>query len=456
MEHSDRTHEEIVEDFCRCAHQHGEPNATLSVRTLRRWLAGDVQTMPRPAQRRVAQELWGHPIGDLLNPPTAVIGPLRPERPEETSVPKPPCPTRAEPGPDDVNGETHIERLVSMSARRAASFATDASSSNVGAEPVEQLASDIGQLARAYVQLPVGAVLGDLLETQEHVFTLLEGRQKPTQTRDLYVLAGIASGLLAKASHDLRRPADAMTQARAAFVCADNADHLPLKAWIRGLQSLIAYWAGRPQEAAHYARRGSELTTQSDASGTVTVWLPALEARAAGQLGDRAGTYDALHRADEARAGAEGDDLDAFGGQLLFPEPKQHYYASAALTALGTEADEAQTQAEAATVAYRAADDAVKSFSDETGAQTELAIARLQQGEFDGARQALDPVLLLPPEFRIGGVVPTITRVHEALSTPAYAADPVVIDLRDEIETYCRTATIHQGRHPAPVRDQGQ
>lgn len=64
----------------------------------------------------------------------------------------------------------------------------------------------------------------------------MEDKQKPTQTRDLYLLAGRVSGLLAKASQDLVRPHDAMTQARTMFVCADNADHHGLRAWARGLK----------------------------------------------------------------------------------------------------------------------------------------------------------------------------------------------------------------------------
>lgn len=61
----ERTQEEIVEGFLRCARDNQE-DATLSVRTLHRWLAGDVQTTPRPAQRRVARRYWGYPMTTLL------------------------------------------------------------------------------------------------------------------------------------------------------------------------------------------------------------------------------------------------------------------------------------------------------------------------------------------------------------------------------------------------------
>jgi hypothetical protein len=44
-----------------------------------------------------------------------------------------------------------------------------------------------------------------------------------------------------------------MTQARTAYVCADNAGHDGLRAYVRGIQSLTAFWAGWPHEALRYA-----------------------------------------------------------------------------------------------------------------------------------------------------------------------------------------------------------
>lgn len=69
-----------------------------------------------------------------------------------------------------------------------------------------------------------------------------------------------------------------MTQARTAYVCADNADHHGMRAWVRGLQSLIAYWDGRHQEASKYAALG--ISQVAGVTGTSTVWLSCLQARA--------------------------------------------------------------------------------------------------------------------------------------------------------------------------------
>ena len=117
-----------------------------------------------------------------------------------------------------------------MSADRARDFLTRIEASNVGAETLDQLLDDVRRLVVAYQQQPLPTLLGDLVDTQDRAFGLLEGHQRPTQTRDLYLIAGIACGLMAEASRDLDGPHDAMTQARTGYACADNAGHDGLRA----------------------------------------------------------------------------------------------------------------------------------------------------------------------------------------------------------------------------------
>src|SRR5687768_7903687 len=105
---SDQTQDEIVEGYMRCARQH-EEDAALSLRTLRRWMAGHVTTQPRPAQRRVAHLYWGHSMNDLLaSPKTSLLVPADPIPDLAPSI--------------DRDGLTHLERQITMSARRAARF----------------------------------------------------------------------------------------------------------------------------------------------------------------------------------------------------------------------------------------------------------------------------------------------------------------------------------------------
>jgi hypothetical protein len=101
-----------------------------------------------------------------------------------------------------------------MAARRAFWFAAATEGSNVGPKTMEQLWDEVARLAKAYPTQPLPMLLGDLVEVQDVAFRLLEGCQRPDQTRDLYLLAGVMSGLLTNASLGLGDPHTAMMQAR--------------------------------------------------------------------------------------------------------------------------------------------------------------------------------------------------------------------------------------------------
>ena len=223
------------------------------------------------------------------------------------------------------------ERILAMAARRAMRFSATAGSSNIGGESLEQLWAETSRLAVAYPQQPLSAITGDIVSLQDIVFSLLEGRQRPSESRDLYVIGGLASGMLSKASHDLRDPDTAMTHARTALLCASNAEHASLTGWVRGLQSLITYWALRPREALEYAQLGQQL---QGTTGSVTVWLASLEARAWARLGNGAASREAIARASDLREQLARNDLDEIGGMCYFSRPREIYYASDAGAAL--------------------------------------------------------------------------------------------------------------------------
>ncbi|GLZ16245.1 hypothetical protein Acsp04_64800 [Actinomadura sp. NBRC 104425] len=329
------------------------------------------------------------------------------------------------------------ERQVQMAARRALRFTAGMEASNVGSETVAQLQEEVARLAAAYPQTPLPELLADLADLQDVAFRLLEGRQRPAHTADLYLVAGVLSGMMAKASHDLGQPHAAMTQARTAYVCADNIGHDGLRAWTAGLRSMIAYWAGRGNEAVRYAQQGAAVAEA--ARGTASVWLPAQEARCYAVIGDSDRCRDAIERAKEARESVVGDELDDFGGIMSFPAPRQEYYAADAKVWLPGEESDAERAAVAAIRAYEDADPADRSFSDEAGAHSDLALARAAQNDVDGAAEALAPVLALPPACRIEGIRASVMRVHRALGSPVLKDAAGVRDLQEKIEAYAAT-----------------
>jgi hypothetical protein len=393
---------------------------TVSQRTWERWRSGSVATMPRPDTCRVLEAMFGHSVHNLLRPAAAGV-------PEEHA------------GGSTASGQPHekMEMTLIMAARRARQFSATADSTNVGPDSLSQLRDEAARLADAYPSEPLAVLLPDLVQLQDDTLTLLEGRQPPEYTRDLYVVAGLASGMLAKASHDMRDPQTAMTHARLAWQCASNAGHDPLRAWVRGVESLIKYWAGQPREAREYARAGLDVAA---ATGTVRVWLHALQGRAEAALGDASAALGAIQQAAGARERVQEDDLDSLGGICRFPVERELYYAADSGVVIPAQlagsplGKRAAGYAEQAIGAY--ATTAAPSFGDQAGSHAALAIARVRAGEIDGAAEAIDPVLALPPAMRINGVVSCAVAVHRELVAAAGASSAASVT-QEAIEAFC-------------------
>jgi hypothetical protein len=325
--------------------------------------------------------------------------------------------------------------MLILAAQRARKFALLAGQGELADETLDQIYDDVRQLVSAYPQRPLATILGDLVTAQDTVFTLLENRRRPAHARQLYLLGGLLGGLLAKASHDTADPQTALTQSRTAYLCADQADHDGLRAWVRGLQALITYWDGRLNESVRYAQQGAQFAERS--SSTAAVWLPVSEARAWAALGNVAATQRAIERAEEAWDNVHGDELDELGGICKFSRARQLYYTADALAWLPAEAGQAQDYATQAVTAYADATSPEWAFGDAAGSRCDLAVARIALGEIAGAREAIAPVLELPAEQRIRGIISSVQHVHTALRRPELP--PAGQELQEEIEVFAKT-----------------
>lgn len=327
---------------------------------------------------------------------------------------------------------TTTQEVLSMAADRARRFGQMQTASG---ESVDALAESVRELVQAYPNVPLHDILGDIAADQDAVFGLLEAPQRPVQSRQLYFLASVLGGMLAKASHDLSDPRAAQHQARTAWMCADAADHHGLRAWIAGLQSMIAYWARQPREALRHAQRGAPFA--ATARSSASVWLAANEARAWAAIGNADQAQEAIGRADAAWSRVEPDDLDELGGIATFSRPRALYYAADALAVLPDGTASALGHAERAVDAYSDPTSEDYAFSDHAGSRCDLAVARLRGGDLDGATEAVAPVLALPPQQRINGIIVSVNRVHAALAPMHEAA--AAATLQEEIEAYIRT-----------------
>jgi len=418
----DRTYEEAAADFMATARSLNE-RVTISPRHLARLARGERGGMgTTPATRRVLQQMFGLPAPELLQPWINAGGPR-------------------DPLPDAQSRETawcrpgDERRLLTMAAKRARRFTLTAGQAGATAEVIEQLREDMRHLAVTYQQRPLVEILSEMIEAQETVFNLLEHRQPPQQARELYLLGAVIGGVLAKASHDMADSHAAMTQARTAFICADNADHNGARAWLRGIQSLIAYWAGRHRDAIRYAVSGNEYAVNS--RNTTMVWLPMSEARAWAALGNRDQTWNAVRRAEEARHDVRADEIDELGGLCTFSSARQLYYAADAFSWLPEESAATERYSAQAVTAYQDDTRPEWAFGDQAGSHTALAIAHVRNAETEGAIEAVAPVLDLGSEQRIHGIVHSTLRLHRAVIDARLAED--ARELLDRIEEFTRT-----------------
>lgn len=239
--------------------------------TVGRWERGDIT--PQPWRRRRIATALGISLETLqqlltAGPPldTTDTASTRPaaDRPASASARRS--------GADDLD-----PGAVGRDAHDAAHFARAVAGSRIDRATLDQLERDIHRFAADYVARPLAELFTDIRHLRGDVFRLLRTNRYPNQMRQLYRHASRASGLHAHVCLDLGDYRAAHEHARTAYLCADLADHHGMRAWVRGLQSLIAYWDGRYADAATFARDGSRFP----ASGSVAARLPSLEERPA-------------------------------------------------------------------------------------------------------------------------------------------------------------------------------
>ncbi|MBB5156091.1 hypothetical protein [Saccharopolyspora phatthalungensis] len=249
--------------------------------------------------------------------------------------------------------------------------------------------------------------------------------------RQLYLEASRVTGLQAHLCLDLGHYREAHTHAGTAFLCADLAGHNGMRAWVRGLQSLISYWDGHLADAVEFARDGARHCAQ----GSVAARLPSLEARACAALGDKNNALAALDRADRARSIVVDDDA----GLLTFPRAKQAVYAGTTLLALGDRASAARAARESsqALELYEAAAPTDRSSGDMLAARLDLGSAYLLQDDLDGLHGHLEIVLAVPPIRRTASVVKRAADIGQRLDHSRYANSAQGRQLRSAITAFC-------------------
>lgn len=250
-------------------------------------------------------------------------------------------------------------------------------------------------------------------------------------------MAGALCGVLANASFDLGWLAAAETQARTAFLCAELAGSNGLRVWVRGTQSLVAYWDERPRAAVDLAADGWRYVPET---GTARVRLASIEARAHARLRDQSATENVLARAQQARDEVRAPDDP--GGVFAFPLAKQSYCAATARLWLGGQGSYADAERDAAHAIelYEADPPEQRRLGEICLARLDLAAARLGRDDLDGAGEQLQDVLAIAAQRRIESVARRLNQVGRALQRPRYQTSALAVDLYDQIRDFSRAS----------------
>ncbi|MBT2401711.1 helix-turn-helix transcriptional regulator [Streptomyces sp. ISL-100] len=338
-----------------------------------------------------------------------------------------------------------LTEAVGADAADSALFLSFVSQTNVDDLVLEQLDADIARLAADYVSQPVATLFREISGLRRMVFRLLEGRQRPYQTGHLYLAAGRLCGLATHVALDLGQFRAASTHARTAWSCAESAGHNELQAWVRSIQSLIAYWQQDYCQAADLARDGLRYAD----GGTIRSRLLSLEARASAACGDQAGTLRAVQSAQDARQRPLA--LAELPGVFTFPEAKQWAYAGTALLALGSRqhVSRAIAASSQAITLYQSAPERDQSSGDLLASHLDLATAHLAGGDLDGARDKLMVVLEAAPERRTASISSRLHAFGDLLAQPAYARSVSARSLRDNLQEARRRPALTNLPEPA-------
>ncbi|AYV32603.1 hypothetical protein EES41_38215 (plasmid) [Streptomyces sp. ADI95-16] len=320
-------------------------------------------------------------------------------------------------------------RSLAADTELSARLARHAAETNVNALVLEQFDADVERLARDFVSRPLPLLIPEIRTARGAVFRLLEGRQHPSQTRHLYVVAGWLSGLAAHVSLDLGDRSGAATHARTVVQCAEISEHSPLRAWARSFQSLAAYWAGDYRRAGDLAQAGHS-EGRGPGAGTIKARLLSLEARARAAEGDNRSALRVLALAQEARSAAGPDELP---GVFSFPEAKQWAYAGTTLLAVG--GDEQTRHAigasNRAVELYHAGPEGDRSPGDLQAAHLDLATAYLASGQVERAGAKLSEVFTA--EVFTASITIRLRNLAALLGSEPYRGAQSAVDLRAHI-----------------------
>lgn len=345
-----------------------------------------------------------------------------------------PCPPRATTiaSTTQVVRPSNVEELLMSAAEESSRFLTWAESTNVGELTVEQMHTEVRRIAHSYLNVPTLPLFARTKTLRDRAFTLLSGHQDPRHTRELYAAAGWALTLLSWISVDLGRVDAAEDHSRAAWMCAERADHNLLRAWVRATQHTASFWQADYSTAAHYAADGLNYT----GTGTAELFLSSALALDLARSGDAEAAEDALRRAQRV-AETSTPAPEELAGPLACSVDRAGSLWSDTELALGR-AQGALALADRAVAQFEATPDQRRNHGSERMARLQQVKAHLVLGDSRAAEQALRPVLDTPAESRVRPLVHRVTEVDALVARAGDTSDPAGRRIRSAVADFRR------------------
>ncbi|MCD0449459.1 hypothetical protein LO762_09685 [Actinocorallia sp. API 0066] len=334
-----------------------------------------------------------------------------------------PTPTAVAPPAD--HGTTPID----AAADESAAMATWMASTNVDDRLVEELSRQVRAISAAYLWSPPLPLLNRTRRLRGQVAKLLQGRQSPAHSRDLYLINARLSSILAWMAGDLGAYGAAGEHASAAWMAANLAEHPGALTWVRATQSKLAYWSGAFADSADLAADG--LTYPGTDGGVLLLHL--LEARAYARMGAVNAADGALRAWRSARE--RGTGADEVGGVLGLSMAQQHYLAGSVLLELRQPGD-ALGETRTALGLFETAPPMERFLGAEACARLDAVRACLDTRNLDGVEAELAPILAIEPDQRLDTLSTGLRLVQRDLAAPHYRDTPVARDLQGAISSF--------------------
>jgi hypothetical protein len=295
---------------------------------------------------------------------------------------------------------------------------------SLGEDAIQRIEQAAICLAESHTQAPARRLLNQVMPLHRRVRSLLGGRIRLSQQRELYRIESLLLSHACLLLGDLNENDRAERYGMAGLAFAREAGSDQAVAMTALAKTFR--WQKRLTESMDMARRGFACSPNAP----VRVQLASQEANAAALLGDAVRAREALASAERA---AESVTPDSGLSAWSFPVTRQAVFAQSVATQMG-DADAMLRAASVADAAWSAG--APKVPANWAQIRVGAGIAHLLNGSPDGAAAEVEPVLALPSSMRVATVTAYTERLRRRLEHPRYNGAAGVRELGERLAQF--------------------